>query len=174
MTTPSLPTRPPCFPNSRDWLDGNLELTEGLPKSLRARWDADILDVDDRNQHDRIIEQDDNFLVRFRVELEGRLWTAITGTWCFDMGFTVIGRPTPRGNFNLSEVIPVPADLCVTDWTGCKTQCILVEVTVPAILIPANKPSTTYEVAASFDLMSCQRLMLSGLEALEEYQFTRI
>jgi hypothetical protein len=174
MTTPLLPTRPPCFPGTTDWLDGKWELEEGLPKSLRARWDADILDQDDKNKHDTIIEQDDSFLARFRVELKGKLWKAITGTWCFDMGFTIIGKPTSRGNFNLSELIPSPADLCVPDWTGCKTQCILVEVTVPASLIPANKPSTTYEVAASFTLLSCDQLVLAGRESLEEFLFTRV
>lgn len=175
MTTPApLPTQPPCWPNTKDWLDGKTELEEGLPRSMKAEWDADILDIDDRNRHDRIIEQDDNFVVRFRVQLQGRLWKAVTGTWCFDLGFTPIGRPTTKGSFNLSDVISNPASLCVRDWTGCKTQCILVEVTVPALAIPALEPSTVYEVAATFELESCGQLVLSGMEALEEYQFTRI
>src|SRR5258708_5879930 len=159
MTTP--PTSPPCWPNSKDWLDGKSELEEGLPRSMRAEWDADILDLDDRNKHDRIIEQDDKFLVRFRVQLQGRLWKAIIGTWCFDLGFTAIGK-SAGPSFDLSEKLSNPGELCVDNWTGCTTRCILVEVTVPASIIPAEKPSTVYEVAAKFALISCDQLMLPG------------
>ncbi len=125
MTTP--PTSPPCWPNSKDWLDGKSELEEGLPRSMRAEWDADILDLDDRNKHDRIIEQDDKFLVRFRVQLQGRLWKAIIGTWCFDLGFTAIGK-SAGPSFDLSEKLSNPGELCVDNWTGCTTRCILVEI----------------------------------------------
>lgn len=176
MTTPSAaapPTKPPCWPNSKDWLDGKTELNEGFPKSMKAEWDADILDPDDRNKHDTIIEADDTFIVRFRVQLQGKVWTAITGTWCFDLGFTPIGKPTSRGSFDLSEVIPNPADLCVANWNGCQTQCLLVELPLPATVIPANSPSTVYEIVGKFALTSCNQQVLSGWEPLEEYQFTR-
>lgn len=171
MTTP--PTSPPCWPKDKDWLDGKVELEEGLPRSLRAEWDADILDVDDRNKHDRIIERDDKFLVRFRVQLQGRLWKGMTGSWCFDLGFTPIGKGTSKGSFNLSDVLP-NADLCVNNWTGCQSQCIEKEVTVPPGTIPAEKRSTVYEVAAKFELRACDDdlLLIAGMEALEEYQFT--
>jgi len=55
-----------------DWLDGATEV-ELSTRHLRAKWDADILDVDDKNKHDTIIERKDEFLVRFRVYLEGRV-----------------------------------------------------------------------------------------------------
>ena len=46
-----------------DWLDGSTEI-ELSARHLRAYWDADILDVDDKNEHDTIIERKDAFEVR--------------------------------------------------------------------------------------------------------------
>ena len=56
-----------------DWLDGSTEI-ELSARHLRAYWDADIIDVDDKNKYDKIIERKDPFEVRFRVYLKGRLW----------------------------------------------------------------------------------------------------
>jgi hypothetical protein len=166
MTTPA--TSPPCWPGKL-WTAGKVELELGLPRSLQASWGADILDVDDRNKHDKIIEKDDRFLVRFRVELKGRLWKAMTGSWCFDLGFSPIGKGS---GFDLSEKLPNPAVLCRTGWSGCNTRCIQVQVNVPARIIPVEKPSTVYEVAAKVALNSCGELLLAGMEPLEEFQFT--
>src|SRR5262245_17267354 len=115
MTTP---TSPPCWAGKL-WREGKVELELGLPRSLQASWGADILDLDDRDKHDKIIERDDHFLVRFRVELRGRLWKAMTGSWCFDLGFTPIGKGT---SFDLSEKLPNPARLCRNNWSGCETR----------------------------------------------------
>lgn len=94
-----------------DWLDGSTEI-ELSARHLRAYWDADLIDVDDRNPHDTIIERKDPFEVCFRVYLKGRLWRCICGHWCFDLGFPDPGpggrsrigadrlgtrRPAPRG-----------------------------------------------------------------------------
>lgn len=174
MTTPpTLPTSPPCWPGDKDWLDGKVELFEGLPSSMRAEWDADILDTDDKNQHDRIIERDDSWIVRFRVQLKGRLWQGMTGTWYFDLGFAPIGKGTSQDHFNLSEVYP-GADLTVPNWTGCQTRCIEKQVTVPAGTIPAEARSTVYAVAAKFELRACkdELLLIAGMEDLKEYLFT--
>ncbi len=83
-TVAALPAETP------DWLDGATEI-ELSTRHLMAKWDADILDVDDKNKHDTIIERKDEFLVRFRVYLKGRLWKCIEGCWCFDVGFSPIG-----------------------------------------------------------------------------------
>jgi hypothetical protein len=173
VTTPSKPMKPPCWPNSKDWLDGKTEIEEGLLTGLKAEWDADIFDPDDPNKRDTIIEADDKFKVRFRVQLQGKLWSAMTGTWYFDLGFAPIGNPTPRGSFDLSQVIPNPAQLSVAGWNGCKDQCIEVELTLAATDIPANSPSTVYDVVGKFALESCGQLVLVGHESLPDYQFTR-
>ena len=47
-TVTALPAEKPV------WLDGATEI-ELSTRHLRARWDADILDVDDENKHDTII-----------------------------------------------------------------------------------------------------------------------
>ena len=60
-------------PDTIDWLDGSTEI-ELSARHLRAYWDADIIDVDDKNKYDKIIERKDPFEVRFRVYLKGRLW----------------------------------------------------------------------------------------------------
>ena len=88
-----------------DWLDGSTEI-ELSSRHLRAYWDADIIDVDDKNKHDTIIERKDPFEVRFRVYLKGRLWNCICGHWCFNVGFTAIGNGE---DFNLSDVLPDPS-----------------------------------------------------------------
>jgi hypothetical protein len=41
--------------------------------------DADILDIDDKDPHDTIIESKESFKIRFRVQLQGRLWKCICG-----------------------------------------------------------------------------------------------
>jgi hypothetical protein len=163
----------PCWPNDRDWLDGRTEIFLST-RHLRAHWDADIID-DDKNKHDNIIERKEAFLVRFRVELEGRLWRCICGHWCFNLGFTAIGKGE---DFNLSDVLPDPSKLYIRDWKGCDTRCIELCVEVPGGTIPADRCGTVYEVAAWFELRCCgdcdderSHLAVAGNESLEEYQF---
>lgn len=165
--------RMPCWPDDTDWLDGRTEIFLSS-RHLRAYWDADIID-DDKNKHDNIIERKEAFLVRFRVELKGRLWYCICGHWCFNLGFTAIGKGE---DFNLSDVLPDPKQLYITDWKGCDTRCIELSVTVPAGAIPADRCGTVYEVAAWFELRCCgdcddenSHLAVAGNESLEEYQF---
>ena len=45
-------------PDTIDWLDGSTEI-ELSARHLRAYWDADIIDVDDKNKYDKIIERKD-------------------------------------------------------------------------------------------------------------------
>src|SRR5207247_3476569 len=94
-------------PDTIDWLDGSTEI-ELSARDLRAYWDADIIDVDDKNKYDKIIERKDPFEVRFRVYLKGRLWRCICGHWCFNVGFTAIGKGE---DFNLSDVLSDPSVL---------------------------------------------------------------
>ena len=161
-------------PDTIDWLDGSTEI-ELSARDLRAYWDADIIDVDDKNKHDRIIGTKDPFEVRFRVYLRGRLWGCICGHWCFNVGFTAIGKGE---DFNLSDVLPDPSVLQIRDWKGCHGRYIDFIVRVPGGTIPAERCGTVYEVAAWFELRCCgycedenSHLAVSGYEALEEYQF---
>ena len=169
---------PDCWPNDQDWLDGQTEIFLSV-RHLKAYWDADILD-DDKNRHDKIIEHDEAFQVRFRVELKGRLWKCICGHWCFDLGFTAIGDG-PK--FNLSDVLPdeLKQQLRLCDWQGCQTRCIDICVTVPACTIPAEYCGTIYEVGAKFELHCCGdcdcgdkshgHIALAGFERQGEYLF---
>jgi len=161
-------------PDTIDWLDGSTEI-ELSARYLRAYWDADIIDVDDKNKHDRIIGTKDPFEVRFRVYLKGRLWGCICGHWCFNVGFAAIGKGE---HFNLSDVLPDPSVLQIRDWKGCHGRYIDFIVRVPGGTIPAERCWTVYEVAAWFELRCCgycedenSHLAVSGYEALEEYQF---
>lgn len=174
--TPVAPaTKAPCWPGDPDWLDGPTEIELPSGKYLKAYWDADILDIDDKNPHDTIIERKDVFKVRFRVQLEGRLWSCICGHWCFDVGFTAIGAGQ---NFNLSAVLPDPSVLRLNDWEGCKTRCIYVCVEVPKDTIPVGYCGTLYECGAKFELRCCgycddpdSHLALAGHEKLGQYMF---
>jgi hypothetical protein len=174
------PTKAPCWPNDKDWLDGPTEifLPSDYPKYLKACWDADILD-DDKNKHDTIIESNEAFKIRFRVELKGRIWKCVCGHWCFDVGFTSIGDG-PK--FNLSDVLPDASVLKICDWEGCETLCIEKWVTVPPGTIPAEYCGTLYQVGAKFELRCCgdcdsddkqQRghLAVAGHESQGEYMF---
>jgi hypothetical protein len=148
------PTKAPCWPDDPDWLDGPTEIFLPSNKYLKAYWDADILDIDDKNVKDTIIEAKEDFKVRFRVELEGRLWKCITGHWCFDVCFTAIGDGK---DFNLSDVLPdaLKPELKICNWTGCQTRCIYVCLTVPGGTIPAGNCGTLYDVGAKFELRCC-------------------
>ena len=169
--------RMPCWPNDPDWLDGSTEI-ELSTRHLRARWDADIIDVDDRNKHDTIIARKDPFEVRFRVELKGRLWYCICGHWCFDLGFTSVGKGQ---HFNLSDYLPEPekSKLRICDWKGCETRCIEVCVRVPPGTIPTEHCGSLYQVGAKFELRCCGdcdddcggHLALAGHEPQGEYMF---
>jgi hypothetical protein len=164
-----------CWPTEDDWHRAHTRIELPSERYLKAFWHAEILDIDSPNPHDRIIERRDPFLVRFRVELEGRLWRCIGGHWCFNVGFTAIGA---GDDFNLSELLPNPGELQIPDWTGCQTLCVERTVPVPADTIPAGYCGTVYEVAAWFELRCCggcqdpnSHLAASGFERLGEYQF---
>lgn len=171
------PTEAPCWPKDPDWLDGPTEIELPSAKYLKAAWDADIIDTDDKNKHDTIIDHEDTFEVRFRVELKGRLWWCICGNWCFDLGFTSIGDGP---DFNLSDVLPAAekTKLKIHDWQGCKTRCIYVSVTVPKNTIPVEYCGSLYEVGAKFELRCCgdcddpdSHLGAFGHERLGQYMF---
>lgn len=169
----------PCWSGDPDWLDGPTEILLSSERHLKAYWDADILD-DDKNHYDTIIESNEAFKVRFRVELKGRLWKCICGHWCFDVGFTSIGDG-PK--FNLSDVLPDPLkqELRLCDWQGCQTRCIEICITVPPGTIPADYCGTLYEVGAKFELRCCGdcdcddkahgHLAVAGHENQGEYMF---
>jgi hypothetical protein len=163
-----------CWPDEDDWHRAHTRIELPSERYLKAFWHAEILDVDSPNPHDRIIERRDPFLVRFRVELEGRLWKCIAGNWCFNVGFTAIGAGE---DFNLSQLLP-PGEFQLKDWTGCDTLCVGKCVTVPADTIPVGYCGTVYEVAAWFELRCCgycddpkSHLAASGFERLGDYQF---
>ena len=163
----------PCWPDDRDWDDGKTEIFLSS-KHLRAHWNAHIIDVDDKNKHDTIIERKDPFEVRFRVELEGRLWRCLCGNWCFNVGFTPFGDGE---RFNLSQHVD-PAEFEYNNWKGCDTLCIEKCITVPACSIPVERCGTVYDVAAWFELRCCgncrdkdSHLAVSGFEKLGVYQF---
>jgi hypothetical protein len=163
-----------CWPGEDDWHRAHTRIELPSERYLKAFWHTEILDIDSPNPHDRIIERRDPFKVRFRVELEGRLWRCISGHWCFNVGFTSIGAGQ---NFNLSDHLP-PGTLQIEDWSGCKTLCVELDVTVPANTIPVGFCGTVYEVASWFELRCCggcqdpnSHLAASGFERLGEYQF---
>ena len=157
-----------------DWLDGSTEI-ELSSRHLQAYWDADILDVDDRDPYDTIIARKDPFLVRFRVYLRGRLWKCICGHFCFDVGFTAIGDGP---DFNLSDVLPDRSDLQIRDWKGCDGVYIEKYVWVPPETIPVEHCGTLYQVGAKFELRCCgycedkdSHVAVAGHEAQGEYMF---
>jgi hypothetical protein len=157
-----------------DWLDGATEI-ELTTHYVRAYWDADILDLDDKNKHDTIIERRDAFAVRFRVYLRGRIWKCICGNWCFDVGFTSIGDGP---NFNLSDVLPDRSVLQIKDWKGCDGLYLDVYVEVPKDTIPVEHCGSLYQVGAKFELRCCggceddySHLAVAGHEPQGEYMF---
>jgi hypothetical protein len=179
LVTATAPAAAPAGPATEtdepDWLDGTTEIELPSARHLRAYWDADILDLDDRNKHDTIIERKDPFEVRFRVYLKGRLWSCIRGDWCFDVGFTPIGDGR---RFNLSDVVADPSELRVNDWEGCRGRYIDKCVRVRGGTIPAERCGTLYQVGAKFELRCCggcedreSHLAVVGHEPQGEYMF---
>ena len=157
-----------------DWLDGSTEI-ELSARHLRAYWDADILDLDDKNKHDTIIERKDAFEVRFRVYLRGRLWKCICGHWCFDVGFTS-HRRRPR-----LRPVRRPARPVGTPDQGLEglRRAVHREVRhVPPDTIPVEHCGTLYQVGAKFELRCCggcddedSHLAVAGHEPQGEYMF---
>ena len=157
-----------------DWLDGSTEI-ELSARHLRAYWDADIIDVDDKNKHDTIIERKDAFEVRFRVYLRGRLWKCICGRWCFDVCFTSIGDGP---DFNLSDVLPDRSVLQIKDWKGCDGLYLDICVNVPAGHHPRRPLRVPLPGGAKFELRCCggcedeySHLAVAGHEPQGEYMF---
>lgn len=168
----SHPSRP--WHHEDDWHKGRTRVELPSEHHLKAYWHAEILDEEAKNPHTKIIERREDLLVRFRVELAGRLWKCIDGEWCFNLGFTPLGDG-PR--FNLSDKIN-PAELEYRDWNGCKSECIERCVKVPCDTIPAECCGTVYDVAAWFELRCCgdcrdkdSHLAVTGFEKLGGYQF---
>ncbi len=167
-TVAALPAEAP------DWLDGatEIELSTG---HLKAKWDADILDIDDKDKHDTIIEQKDAFVVRFRVYLKGRLWKCIEGCWCFDVGFSPIGDGP---HFDLSDRLADRTELHIRNWKGCDGLYIEKWVTVPGGRIPVESCGSLYQVGCKFELRCCgccddenNHLAVAGHEPQGEYMF---
>jgi hypothetical protein len=157
-----------------DWLDGATEIFLST-RHIAAKWDADILDVDDQNKHDTIIERKDEFVVRFRVYLKGRIWKCIGGCWCFDACFTAIGDGE---DFNLSDLLADKTELHVRNWKGCDGVYIEKCVTVPRGTIPVGYCGTLYEVGCKFELRCCgccededSHLAVAGHEHQGEFMF---
>jgi len=168
VTTPV--TAPPCWAGDKDYLDGRTEIELPSERYTKVYWDADILDLDDKNKADTIIGTEETFAVRFRVELRGRLWRCITGDWLFDVGFKPIG---PGKGFYLSKLLN-SSDFEVKGWRGCDTLCIERTVTVPkgTITLDGDVDTEVYEVAAKVELRCCDgHVAVAGYEALEEYEF---
>jgi hypothetical protein len=162
------PTRSLCWPDDPDYLDGRTEINLDYYQT-RAYWDTDILDVNGVRPG-RIISVDDDFQVRFRLELVGTLWQCVAGDWNFDVSFDAQGAAYP--NFDLSDKIPVD-QLQVPNWRGCDTQCIELYVNVPAGTVPAGtRTGTVYELTGKFQISCCGKGgAVVGYEAKEEYQF---
>jgi hypothetical protein len=165
---------PCCWLDDDDWHRGHTRIELPPEHHLEAYWHAEILDFETKNPLTKIIERREDFVVRLRVELCGRLWKCICGHWCFNVGFTPIGKGE---GFNLSDDLPA-GELEYPDWKGCDTLCIEKCVTVPACTIPADRCGTVYQVAAWFELRCCggcrdkdSHLAVSGFENLKEYQF---
>lgn len=157
-----------------DWHKAHTRVELPSEHHLRAYWHAEILDYEARNPHTKIIERREDFVVRFRVELIGRLWKCIDGQWCFNLGFTPFGDGK---RFNLSDLLK-PGELEYQGWEGCRTDCIEKCVTVPCDTIPENCCGTVYDVAGWFELRCCggcrdkdSHLAVSGFERLGGYQF---
>ena len=157
-----------CWPHDRDYLDGRAEIRLPSEALLHAYWDTDILDSNGVPPT-TIISVADDFYVRFRLELDGGLWACIAGDWCFDVGFTPIGKGS---GFDLEDLL-TPGATHVTNWKGCESTCIELNVRVPAGTVPAEYcDGTLYEVGAKFQLHCCGKpAAVVGYEALEEYQF---
>ena len=160
-----------CWPDDPDYLDGKTEIELPPRRYTQVFWDADILDLDDKNKADRIIGTEQAFAVRFRVELRGRLWRCMTGDWLFDVGFKPIG---PGRGFYLSSLLPGATGFEVKGWRGCDSLCIQQVVTVPPGTIKIDGDTEVYEVAAKVELRCCDgHIAVAGYEALEEYEFFR-
>jgi len=165
---------PCCWINEPDWHKAETRIELPPERHLEAYWHAEILDYEAENPLTHIIERREDFVVRFRVELCGRLWRCICGHWCFNVGFTPVGK---GDGFNLSDDLP-PGEFEIPDWKGCEKLCIEKCVRVPACTIPADRCGTVYQVAAWFELRCCggcqdpdSHLAVSGFENLKEYQF---
>ena len=157
-----------CWPDDPDYLDGRTVLR--IPKDpLEAFWDADILDMQGREVDPPIISIKDDFQIRYRVELHGRLWLCMAGRWCFDYGFTPIGA---GAGFNLRDRLADGRfDL---EWRGCDTRCIEHFVLVPAGTVGAGDCGTLYDVGARYQLHCCDHLLsvIAGFEVDEDdYEF---
>jgi hypothetical protein len=164
-----MPVQSLCWPDDSDYLDGRTEIELPPERYTKVYWDADILDLDDKNKQDTILGTEETFKVRWRVELQGRLWKCITGDWYFDVGFTPIGT---EGSFYLSSLLPGDPNFEYKDWRGCDTLCIEKVITVPAGTIKIQGDTVVYEVAAKIDMRCCDgSVAVAGYEALEEYEF---
>jgi hypothetical protein len=166
---------PCCFIGDDRWHQAETRIELPPESHLEAYWHAEMFDYQAQNPLTRIIERREDFVVRFRVELVGRLWKCICGNWCFNVGFTPVGKGE---GFNLSDHLANPDELEYPDWTGCQELCIERCVTVPACTIPAARCGTVYEVAAWFELRCCGRcqdkdshLAVSGFDRLGDHQF---
>ncbi len=169
MTEVERPQRSRCWPDDRDYLDGRAEIELPSERYTRVFWDTDILDLDDNNVRDKILGTQEQFQVRFRVELRGRLWKCMTGDWFFDVGFKPIG---PGPGFYLSELMPGVPGFEVKGWRGCDALCLEQAVTVPPGTIRINRDVEVFEVAGKLELRCCDgSVAVAGYEALEEYEF---
>ncbi len=91
-----------CWPDDPDYLDGKTEIELPSERSPRCSG-TPTLSISTTGTSTTIIGTEEVFLVRFRVELRGRLWKCMTGDWLFDVGFKPIG---PGHGFYLAALLP--------------------------------------------------------------------
>jgi hypothetical protein len=156
-----------CWPDDPNYLGDRVEIELPPDRYTQVFWSTDILDTNN-NKHDNVLRTNEPFLIRFRVELRGRLWKCVHGTWSFNVGFKPIG---PGPGFYLSALLQEERNLRIENWKGCDTLCIEHIVTVPPGTIQVEGDQQVYEVAAHVDLRCCNgQVAVAGYEELPEYE----
>ncbi len=159
----------PCWPDDPDYLNGRTEISI-RDEHFKAFWDVDILDVNGIRPG-RIISVRDDFTVRLRIELCGRMWHCMSGKWCWDVRFTPVG---PGTGLSLADILG--KDKFSFEWNGCDEPCIERSVNVTAGTVPGGEPDSCcgalYIAGGVYGFHCCGKVTpVTGYEKKGDYEF---
>ncbi|MGD9702671.1 MAG: hypothetical protein AB7Q42_21820 [Acidimicrobiia bacterium] len=136
--------------------------------ALRVWFNATILDSHGVAP-ETVISNEDPFVVKWEICVDGPLWRLICGCWCVDLKIESLG-----GGFEgtLSELLGRGCGFRYC-FDGCRYRYFCYQQTVPAGKLEAGKCSSLYLMSATFQLFDhCGKpAPIVGYETLGAYSF---
>ena len=168
------PVRSVCWPDDPDYLDGKTEIELPSRRYTQVFWDADIIDLDDKNKADADPRHGTGLPGALPRRNAGKaLAVSSPATGCSTSASSRSGRDPASTCRRFSPATRDSRSRTGGAATGCASSSIS-DVPPDTIKLRDGQDTEVYEVAAKVELRCCDgHVAVAGYEALEEYEFFR-